>query len=264
MDSFVTAQFRFPRFYVTSPAPCPYLPGKRERKVFTELSGANAQELNDALGKIGFRRSQGVAYRPSCSDCAACISVRVLAGEFRPNASQRRLLRRNEDLEVRECRPWSTEEQYALLHRYLEARHPAGGMVGMDEIDYADMVEQTPVTSHVIEYRLPSPDHRPGQLVGACITDTQADGYSLIYSFFDHGLAGRDGLGTFIILDHIRRAAARGLPHVYLGYWIEGSARMAYKARFQPLEMLGPHGWVRSDQMAAGTKVPVRAPELVA
>jgi len=241
----VTAQFRFPRFYVTSPSPCPYLPGRKERKVFTELTGVNANELNDALSKIGFRRSQGVAYRPSCIECAACISVRVIAAEFEPNATQRRLLRRNDDLEVTTCRPWSTEEQFDLMRTYLDARHPTGGMVGMDEIDYADMVEQTPVNSHVIEYREPGAHGRPGKLVGACITDTQADGYSLIYSFFSPDESQRQGLGTYIIIDHIRRAVAAGLPHVYLGYWIEGSPRMAYKTRFQPLERLGPNGWSR-------------------
>jgi len=243
----VTAQFRFPRFYVTSPAPCPYLPGKRERKVFTELTGANAAELNDALSKIGFRRSQGVAYRPSCADCAACISVRVLAHDFQPSATQRRLLRRHADLEVSACRPWSTEEQFSLLRSYLEARHPTGGMVGMDDIDYADMVEQTPVDSHVVEYREPSRDGVPGKLVGACITDSQADGYSLVYSFFAPETSMRSGLGTYIILDHIIRAARAGLPHVYLGYWIEGSTRMAYKTLFRPLERLGPDGWSRFD-----------------
>jgi len=241
----VTAQFRFPRFYVTSPSPCPYLPGRKERKVFTELTGVNANELNDALSKIGFRRSQGVAYRPSCIDCSACISVRVLAREFQLNATQRRLVRRHRDLEVTPCRPWSTEEQFALLRTYLEARHPTGGMVGMDEVDYADMVEQTPVNSHVVEYREPRIDGRLDKLVGACITDTQADGYSLIYSFFAPDNAERSGLGTFIILDHIRRAVLADLPHVYLGYWIEGSSRMAYKTRFQPLERLGPNGWSR-------------------
>ena len=142
----MTAPFRFPRFYVTSPSPCPYLPGKQERKVFTELHGPQAGELNDALGRIGFRRSQGVAYRPSCAGCSACVSVRVVTNEFRPSASQRKLLRRHEDLEVAACRPWATDEQYRLLRRYLAARHPSGGMSGMDDSDYADMVEQSPVT----------------------------------------------------------------------------------------------------------------------
>lgn len=135
--------------------------------MFTELSGPHAAELNDALGRIGFRRSQGVAYRPSCAGCAACVSVRVVTDEFVPNATQRKLLRRNEDLEVSACRPWATDEQFQLLRRYLGARHPGGGMAGMDEEDYADMVEHSPVNSHVIEYRTPSVGGVRGQLVGA-------------------------------------------------------------------------------------------------
>lgn len=241
----MSAPFRFPRFFVTTPSPCPYLPGKTERKVFTELSGQHSVELNDALGRIGFRRSQSVAYRPSCIDCAACISVRVVAGEFQPSTTQRKVMRRNADLEVTACKPWTTEEQFALLQRYLQRRHPDGGMVDMDETDFSDMVEQSPVKTYVVEYREQSLDGRPGRLVGACLTDQQADGLSMIYSFFEPDDPLRHGLGTFIILDHIVRAARAGLPYVYLGYWVEQSRRMAYKARFRPLERLGPDGWRR-------------------
>ncbi|WP_164116195.1 arginyltransferase [Sphingorhabdus sp. Alg239-R122] len=239
----MSAPARFPRFFVTSPGPCPYLPGKSERKVFTELSGEHADELNDALSRIGFRRSQNVAYRPSCVDCKACVSVRVVADEFRPNASQRRALRRNSDLIATACKPWSTQEQYALLQEYLEARHPGGGMTEMDDVDYADMVEQTPVSSYIIEYREPDENGEAGRLVGACLTDRQGDGLSMIYSFFDPDHPARSGLGNFIILDHILRAAQAELPYVYLGYWVEGAARMQYKTRYKPLERLGPEGW---------------------
>ena len=215
----MSAPFRFPRFFVTTPSPCPYLPGKTERKVFTELNGQHATDLNDALGRIGFRRSQGVAYRPSCADCSACVSVRVVAREFRPSASQRKMIRRHADLEVTACKPWTTEEQYELLRRYLRARHPGGGMADMDESDFSDMVEQSPVKTYVVEYREPSLDGRD---------DSE-----------------RSGLGTYIILDHIVRAARAGLPYVYLGYWVEDAKRMAYKAKFRPLERLGPDGWRR-------------------
>jgi arginine-tRNA-protein transferase len=223
------------------------LPGKVERKVFTELTGRHASELNEALGRIGFRRSQSVAYRPSCIDCSACVSVRVLAIEFEATATQRKLLRRHSDLEVSACKPWTTEEQFALLRRYLAHRHPGGGMAGMDEDDFADMVEQSPVKTFVVEYREPSVDGRPGKLVGACLTDQQGDGLSMIYSFFDVGEDARQGLGTTIILDHITRAGKAGLPYVYLGYWVEGSQRMAYKARFKPLERLTRDGWQAFD-----------------
>jgi arginyl-tRNA--protein-N-Asp/Glu arginylyltransferase len=240
----VTAPVRFPRFYVTSPAPCPYLPGRTERKVFTELKGPHSDSLNDALGRIGFRRSQTVAYRPSCANCRACVSVRVVAGEFRPSTTQKRNIRRNADLIATECRPWATSEQFELLQKYLGARHPGGGMAQMDEVDFADMVEHTPVDSHLVEYREPGVDGAPGRLVGACLTDRQSDGLSMIYSFYDPGNE-RSGLGNYIILDHILRAARTGLPYVYLGYWVEGSARMQYKVRYRPLERLNPEGWER-------------------
>lgn len=230
---------------MTSPAPCPYLPGRNERKVFTELKGPHADQLNDALGRIGFRRSQTVAYRPSCADCAACISVRVVVDEFRPSATQRKALRRNSDLIATMCRPWSTAEQFELLQRYLGQRHPGGGMANMDEVDFADMVEHTPVDSYVIEYREPHADGTPGRLVGACLTDRQGDGLSMIYSFYEPDHEGRSGLGNYIILDHIRRAGELGLPYVYLGYWVDGSARMQYKVRYRPLEQLGRDGWAR-------------------
>jgi arginine-tRNA-protein transferase len=246
----MSAPVRFPRFFVTNPGPCPYLPGKTERKVFTELSGVHADELNEALGRIGFRRSQNVAYRPSCIDCKSCVAVRVLTKDFQPNATQRRIIRRNSDLVANACRPWSTSEQYDLLRRYLSQRHPSGGMAGMDDMDYADMVEQSPVRSHVIEYRTPSRFGRLGELVGACLTDQQADGLSMIYSFYDAEAEGRPGLGNYIILDHILRARTAGLPYVYLGYWVEGAARMQYKIRYRPMERLGPDGWERFEPPA--------------
>lgn len=243
----MTAPVRFPRFFVTSPSQCPYLPGKSERKVFTELSGPHADELNDALGRIGFRRSQNVAYRPSCTDCRACVSVRVLAGEFQPSSTQRKLLNRNGDILVEACKPWATGEQYELLRKYLAHRHPHGGMAEMDEADFADMIEQSPVRSFMIEYREPAADGARGKLIGACLTDQQGDGLSMIYSFFDPDHPMRPGLGNYIILDHILRARASGLPYVYLGYWVQGSKRMAYKVRFRPLERLGANGWFSFD-----------------
>ncbi len=248
----MTAPFRFPRFFVTSVGACPYLPGRTERKVFTDLRGPEAVELNDALGRIGFRRSQGVAYRPSCIGCSACVSVRVLAAEFRPNATQRKLTRRNDDLIVTECQPWATAEQFELLQAYLSLRHPGGGMAGMNAEDFSDMVEQTPVDTVVMEYREPS-----GRLVGACLTDRQADGLSMIYSFFRPDEGTRKGLGTHIILDHIRQVAEAGGQHLYLGYWVPGSRRMAYKASYQPMERLGPDGWRR---FAAEEVEPADAP----
>jgi leucyl-tRNA---protein transferase len=234
---------QFPRFFMTGPSPCPYLPGRVERKVFTELKGREALGLHESLSRIGFRRSQTVAYRPSCEGCSACVSVRVLAQSFQPTGTYRRTLKRNADLQVAARDPWATEEQFDLLKRYLRKRHPIGGMSDMDVFDYADMIERTPVHSTVVEYRVPDPNGRDDDaLVAVCLTDLMSDGLSMVYSFYDPE-CDRPGLGTFMILDHIQRAALAGLPYVYLGYWIRGSRRMDYKVRFRPLEILGPDGW---------------------
>ncbi len=230
--------------------------------MFTELTGPHASELNDALGRIGFRRSQGVAYRPSCAGCTACVSVRVVTNEFMPNATQRKLLRRNGDVEVTACKAWATDEQFQLLRRYLGTRHPGGGMAGMDEDDYADMIEHSPVNSVIVEYREPSVDGARGRLIGACLTDRQADGLSMVYSFFAADEESRPGFGNFIIMDHLIRAREAGLPYVYLGYWVKGSPRMEYKTRYRPLEVLGPAGWRRledADLVASPARVAATA-----
>jgi leucyl-tRNA---protein transferase len=237
--------FQFPRFFVTAPAPCPYLDGQEERKVFTDLSAADAQDLNDALSRVGFRRSQSVAYRPACETCNACISVRVLAQEFKPNRSMRRTMSQNRDLKVTSMDAFATPEQFELMKKYLANRHSDGGMTEMDEFEYTEMVELSPVATSVVEYREPPGEHdnlQPGKLVAAVLTDVMSDGLSMVYSFFDPE-SKRISLGTTMILDHIERTRKAGLPYIYLGYWVKGSPKMDYKTRFKPYEKLGPRGW---------------------
>jgi len=236
-----------PQFYVTAPQPCPYLPGRMERKLFTALQGEGAERLNDALSKQGFRRSQNVLYRPSCAECAACLSARVRVADFIPTDSQARAGRRNAHLRRRPTSPWATEEQYALFRTYLDSRHADGGMADMDLFEFAAMVEETPVRSRLIEYSEPLRADRPGgsqesPLRAVCLTDILDDGLSMVYSFFDPELE-KKSLGTYVILDHIQIAREMGLPYVYLGYWVPGSSKMGYKARFGALEVYRGGRW---------------------
>ncbi len=248
----MTDQFiRFPRFYLTVPSPCPYLPGRLEQKIFTELKQPHAKELNDSLSKVGFRRSQKVAYKPACEGCSACISVRIAVNEFEPGRNMRRILKRNGDLVETTVPPHATLEQFDLLTRYLDTRHSDGGMAGMSAMDYATMVEETPVSTNLVEYRAHNldPTRETSPLLAACLTDVLDDGLSMIYSFYETAEIDRS-LGTYMILSHIEWAKRLGLSYVYLGYWIEGSAKMEYKARFQPLELYSEDGWHRMDQQA--------------
>ena len=238
-----------PQFYLTAPSPCPYLPGKEERKVFTHLVGERAPELNELLTHGGFRRSQSIAYRPACDNCRACVSVRVLVDEFQPSRSMKRVMERNADIvgDMRPAQP--TSEQYSAFRAYLDARHRDGGMVDMTVLDYAMMVEDSHVNTRMVEYRRRGPDsgitgRGAGDLIAVALTDVLGDGLSMVYSFFEPA-EGVRSLGTFMILDHIARARRMGLPHLYLGYWVEGSRKMDYKGRFLPQERLAPAGWER-------------------
>ena len=235
---------RLPQFFLTPGGPCPYLPGRVERKVFARLNGAFAQGLNEALTHSGFRRSQMIAYRPACEGCNACVSVRIVVADFAPSRGQKRIMRRNADLVRQQVTAEATREQFALLRAYLDSRHAGGGMSDMGLFDYVAMVEETPVDTHIVEYRKPSRDDQPDALFACALTDVLRDGLSMVYSFFHPGAIARS-LGSHMILDHIEEARARGLSYVYLGYWIQGSSKMDYKARFQPLEALGQEGWAR-------------------
>lgn len=224
-------------YYVLGETPCPYLPGRRERKVITELGGTDPGTGYSLLSRAGFRRSHNFAYRPACRDCTACVPVRVAAAEFRPSRSLRRLERRNADLKVRAQPAEATLEQFQLFRRYVVSRHGDGEMAGMAYADYRGMIEHTPVASGVVEFRLTE-----GAVVAGCLVDWLADGPSAVYSFFEPDEARRS-LGNYMVLWLIREAQRRALPFVYLGYWIAESPKMAYKTRFAPLQALGSEGW---------------------
>ncbi|MCC5995032.1 MAG: arginyltransferase [Oceanicaulis sp.] len=235
-------------FFLTAPSPCPYLPGRLERKVFTRVDMMDGPGLNDTLTHAGFRRSQSILYRPACERCAACKSARIPAARFQPSRNQRRIIKRNAQLLRLPRHAEATPEQYALLSRYLDVRHGDGDMAGMDFFDFATMVEDGAARTEMVEYR-----DEAGVLAACVLIDRLRDGFSLVYSFFDPE-RDRDSLGAFIILDQVARAREDGLPYVYLGYWVQGSRKMDYKARYHPLEVLEPSGWrelADGDRLAA-------------
>ena len=243
-------QKHFPEFYVTTPQPCPYLPGRLERKLFTHLTHEKPLALIDNLLKGGFRRSQNIAYMPYCEGCHACVSVRIVVDEFQPGRTMRRTIERNRDLAARRVPPVPTSEQYSLFRSYIDARHADGGMADMSVLDYAMMVEDSVVRTFLTEYRAkpesPLEHHMDTwPLAAVALCDRLSDGISMVYSFYEP-LADERSLGTYMILEHIEYARRLGLPYLYLGYWIEGSRKMGYKTRFHPQERLGPNGWVRA------------------
>lgn len=224
-------------FHVLRENPCPYLPGRLERKLMTRIEGPDSTAFYSLLSRSGFRRSHIFAYRPACGGCNACVPVRVDVGRFRPSRTQRRLIRVNADLSAAELPAAATKEHYRLFQDYVRTRHGEGEMAEMEFEDYRGMVEDTRLDSRLAEYRLPD-----GGLAAVCLTDWLEDGASAVYSFFDPALSGRS-LGTWMVLALIEATHQRSLDHVYLGYWIKDAPKMSYKERFRPLEGLAPDGW---------------------
>jgi leucyl-tRNA---protein transferase len=241
----------FPQFFITAPTPCPYLPGKFERKVFTHLIGADSRNSNTMLSQGGFRRSQNIAYRPACDHCQACTSVRVPVQDFELTKSFKRVLKKNADLVTQVVKARATSEHYSLFRGYIDTRHSEGGMADMSVLDFAAMVDDTVADSRIVEYRFDEGCKNAGELASAVLMDVLGDGISMIYSFYEPSYEDRS-LGTLMILDAIARAQSMGLPYLYLGYYVNGSRKMEYKARFMPQQRLTVDGWklVSADQCA--------------
>jgi arginine-tRNA-protein transferase len=225
------------QFFLTAPAPCPYLPDREETKLFTYLAKSDGRELNDMLTSVGFRRAQNISYRPACASCDACKSCRVIVSDYQPSRSQRRIVRKNQDLIRSVIPPVSDQEHYALISKYLCARHSSGGMEGMDENDFAELIEETSVATELVDYR-----DCDGKLLASVLIDQLGDGPSMVYSFFNPDFAKRS-LGMFMIIDHINRAKLSKQPYLYLGFWIQKSQKMNYKNQFSPLQILQRNNW---------------------
>lgn len=232
------------QFYRSVPLPCPYLPGRIERKLFTRINGSDAVALNSVLSRAGFRRSHDILYRPVCAGCSACVPVRIPVARFALRRSLRRVVQANGDLMGTERPAHPSAEQYRLFQRYQQSRHGDSDMARMSNVDYATMIAEGAMSARMVEFR-----RQDSTLIGAVLIDRLADGLSAVYSFYDPDAAARS-LGSFMVLSLVEMARRDGLPHVYLGYWIAGSRKMAYKTRFRPLEALTAEGWQTLDPAA--------------
>ncbi len=231
------------QFYISEDDDCPYLPNLKEKKIFTHLAGKRSKDIMLALNDYGFRRSQNVLYRPICDNCSMCKPVRTITSLFKASKNQRRIINKNKDIVSTELSSTASREQYDLFKRYLDSRHFDGNMSDMSYEDYELMVEDSPVSSIIVEYRLQKNDGANGALIGVVLSDILGNGISMVYSFFDPDLQSRS-LGKFMILDNIKRVNMLKLDYLYLGYWVLGSKKMEYKIEFEPLEIVqDQNGW---------------------
>jgi len=238
----VTSSLRDLKVYTTYPHRCSYLEGEEATTLFIDPRQSVDQTLYSNLSVLGFRRSGNHIYRPHCSHCNACIPARIPVDDFRPNRSQRRCLKRNGDLSV-EVRPGivGDDESYALYDRYIRERHADGDMYPPDRDQFESFLNDPWDCTEYLQVR------HDGRLVAVAVVDVMVDGLSAIYTFYDPNEDARS-LGRFAILWQIERCRREGLPYVYLGYWIRNCRKMAYKADYQPLEVLVNNRWQRSTE----------------
>lgn len=226
------------KFYATQPHPCSYLPEEQAVTLFLDPQQTIEPDTYSQLSELGFRRSGEHLYRPHCAQCRACVPARIPAADFVPNKQQKRILKRNRDLQVTSRRPVMNEEIYQLYSRYIIARHSDGDMYPPSREQFQSFLVSEDAFCEFNEFRL------DGRLLAIAVTDRLNNGLSAVYTFFDPDESSRS-LGRYAILWQIEQARQAGLPAVYLGYWIRNCRKMSYKTEYRPLEMLINQRWIR-------------------
>jgi len=235
----ISPDLRYLRLYFTRPHKCSYLPERQAVTSFVDPGTIVTTTLYSQLSRLGFRRSGKFLYAPSCSDCQACIACRIVVTDFDYTRAFRRCLRKNSDLNLAFTLHVDIDEHYPLFESYIATRHSDGDMYPPSKEQYLDFLGEGGSYTRYLEFR------RQGTLIGCCVVDTLDDGLSAIYTYFSPQEEQRSP-GTFAILSLVALAAKMELPYVYLGYWIDGCRKMAYKSQFHPQELYIGNQWVRS------------------
>ncbi len=228
------------RFYATAPRPCTYLPDRSAVSVFADPEATLSSEIYQQLAPLGFRRSGSDLYLPACAACRQCIPVRVAVQAFRRSRSQQRVWRRNRDVSCTPLDAVYRQDHFELYSRYLSHRHAGGGMENPTPEDYLNFLAGGWSDTRFLEFRTGD------VLLGVAVTDCLTDALSAVYTFFDPDFEARSP-GTLAVLTQIEMARQSGLDWLYLGYWIPGSRKMAYKNRFRPLQVFRSGHWRKFD-----------------
>lgn len=242
----MTSQQKTPTLFLSLPHPCSYLPGKMATSLFLDPRQKLDTEGYAGFMRLGFRRSGDFIYRPHCGVCQACVPVRIPVARFKPSRSQRRIWRRNQDLEVRAHPAVFSSEHFSLYARYQASRHPGGGMDDPNPEKFLNFLVASQIDSVFYEFRLAD------RLLAVAVVDFLPDSLSAVYTFYDPDERAR-GLGVHAVLWQMEEARRRQLPYVYLGYWIGESPKMAYKANYAPLEAYLDNRWSTFNPVTSDT-----------
>ncbi len=227
-------------FYASAEHPCSYLPEERAVTLFADPKATITPQLYSALSELGFRRSGEYVYAPRCSRCHACLPARLPVQDFKPDRSQRRNRRQNQDLDVQILPAQFDEAHFALYQCYIQSRHPDGSMATPNREQARQFFTSRWSDTRFVAFNLQS------KTVAIAVIDVLESGLSAVYTFFDP-TENKRGLGVFAVLWMIEETKRRGLPYLYLGYLIHESPKMAYKAQYRPLEIFRDGQWQQND-----------------
>lgn len=225
------------KLFQTLPHPCGYFAERTAQNLVIDPAAPELAGLYSHALARGYRRAGGHVYLPQCPACSACVPARIAVALFKPDRSQRRCLARNDDLRMHIVPAQWSQEYFDLYSQYLDVRHAGGGMDNPEPEDFGRFLYTSWSPTAFLEFR-----NRDNKLCAVAVTDFATSGLSAVYTFYDPVETNR-GLGTYGVLRQVELARQRDLAYLYLGYWIDGHAKMDYKARFNPLERLTPQGW---------------------
>ena len=234
------------KLYQGSVNDCSYLDDRKAINIYADPHHPHPRAVYNQLIKRGFRRSGEYVYRPGCNDCSACVPVRIRAQEFTPRRTDKRNLKANLDLKVDYTPARYTDEYFSLYRRYLDTRHPGGGMDEPEPEDFERFLLNPWGETVFVEIRANN------VLVGIAVTDATSDGLSAVYTFFDPDYANR-ALGKYCIIQQIELCNVMNLPYLYLGYWVDGCRKMQYKTDFKPQEHFDGQRWVAYENPEPGS-----------
>ena len=225
--------------FVVPPHSCSYLPSQTSQLEYEIVREMSAAEYLDRM-KQGWRRFGFSLFHPQCPNCKACQSIRVPLETFRANRSQKRAWKANQDLVLRIGTPKVTSEKLDLYDRFHDFQSETKGWADhgpKDRLSYIESFVEHPFPTEEWCYFLED------SLIGCGYVDALPGGLSAIYFFYEPELRNRS-LGTFNVLKILESARERELPHVYLGYYVEGCRSLEYKANFEPNEVLSVGQWI--------------------
>lgn len=224
------------KFFISTSHACNYIDNREATSLFADPVFPKNKSLYTALVANGFRRSGEHLYQPYCLNCSECVPIRIPVNEFTFNRNQKRTWNKNQDITINIVAAEYYQEHFELYKKYLNMRHPGGGMDNPSKDEYTNFLWSAWSETQLFEFRLDN------KLIAVAVVDELEGAFSAVYTFFDPDMPKRS-LGKYAILYLIKHTIKLNYSWLYLGYWIADCDKMKYKIEYQPVECFINEKW---------------------